>query len=145
MAGREVLERTTLPGWLEGYLLHGPARALFSCYEAFIHINRFESSEREALKTTKTIQWRRPIASRNYLPLSSHVWRQAITTAFAQDPGFSWIMCDKEAGVIASICPPDENCHVVGFGQLPAQSPLRERDRRRQTARAGVDRKESAV
>ena len=39
------------------------------------------------LKTTRPIEWRRPIASLNYL-LTSHVWRQDHNGASHQDPGF---------------------------------------------------------
>jgi len=49
---------------------------LFSCYEAFIHIiDSMFNQHAKFLKASKTIGWRRPIASLNYL-LTSHVWRQ---------------------------------------------------------------------
>jgi xylulose-5-phosphate/fructose-6-phosphate phosphoketolase len=39
------------------------------------------------LKTTRELEWARPIASLNYL-LTSHVWRQDHNGFSHQDPGF---------------------------------------------------------
>jgi transketolase N-terminal domain/subunit len=83
----EVLSEHLCQGWLEGYLLTG-RHGLFNCYEAFIHIvDSMLNQHAKWLKTTRTIPWRRPIASLNYL-LSSHVWRQDHNGFSHQDPGF---------------------------------------------------------
>ena len=52
------------------------ATALFTCYEAFIHIvDSMFNQHAKWLEASAQVPWRRPIASLNYL-LSSHVWRQ---------------------------------------------------------------------
>jgi xylulose-5-phosphate/fructose-6-phosphate phosphoketolase len=60
------------------------------------------------LKVTRTIPWRRPIASLNYL-LSSHVWRQDHNGFSHQDPGFIDHVMNKKAEVIRVYLPPDAN------------------------------------
>jgi phosphoketolase len=60
------------------------------------------------LKTTRTIPWRRPVASLNYL-LSSLVWRQDHNGFSHQDPGFIDHVVNKKAEVIRVYLPPDAN------------------------------------
>jgi xylulose-5-phosphate/fructose-6-phosphate phosphoketolase len=82
----EMLSEHMCQGWLEGYLLTG-RHGLFSCYEAFIHIvDSMFNQHAKWLKVTRDIEWRRPIASLNYL-LTSHVWRQD-HNGHASRPGF---------------------------------------------------------
>jgi xylulose-5-phosphate/fructose-6-phosphate phosphoketolase len=96
-------------GWLEGYLLTG-RHGLFSCYEAFIHIvDSMFNQHAKWLKTTRTIPWRKPIASLNYL-LTSHVWRQDHNGFSHQDPGFIDHVANKKADVVRIYLPPDTNC-----------------------------------
>ena len=81
----------------------------FSCYEAFIHIvDSMFNQHAKWLKTTEGIEWRRPIASLNYL-LSSHVWRQDHNGFSHQDPGFIDHVVNKKADVIRVYLPPDAN------------------------------------
>ena len=61
------------------------------------------------LKVTRTIPWRRPIASLNYL-LTSHVWRQDHNGFSHQDPGFLDHVVNKKAEVVRVYLPPDANC-----------------------------------
>ncbi|MFF1838717.1 phosphoketolase [Streptomyces sp. NPDC058231] len=104
----EILSEHTCQGWLEGYLLTG-RHGFFSCYEAFIHIvDSMFNQHAKWLKTTGRIEWRRPIASLNYL-LSSHVWRQDHNGFSHQDPGFIDHMVNKKADVIRVYLPPDAN------------------------------------
>ncbi|MER7807336.1 phosphoketolase family protein [Streptomyces sp900116325] len=104
----EILSEHTCQGWLEGYLLTG-RHGFFSCYEAFIHIvDSMFNQHAKWLKTTKGIEWRRPIASLNYL-LSSHVWRQDHNGFSHQDPGFIDHVVNKKADVIRVYLPPDAN------------------------------------
>ncbi len=110
-AGRvtEVLSEHLCEGWLEGYLLTG-RHGLFNCYEAFIHIvDSMFNQHAKWLKVTRTIPWRRPIASLNYL-LSSLVWRQDHNGFSHQDPGFVDHVMNKKAEVIRVYLPPDANC-----------------------------------
>ncbi len=105
----EVLSEHMCQGWLEGYLLTG-RHGLFNCYEAFIHIvDSMFNQHAKWLKVTRTIPWRRPIASLNYL-LSSHVWRQDHNGFSHQDPGFIDHVVNKKAEIIRVYLPPDANC-----------------------------------
>ncbi len=105
----EVLSEHQCEGWLEGYLLTG-RHGLFTSYEAFIHIvDSMFNQHAKWLNTTRSIAWRRPIASLNYL-LSSHVWRQDHNGFSHQDPGFIDHVVNKKAGVIRVYLPPDANC-----------------------------------
>lgn len=104
----EVLSEHLCQGWLEGYLLTG-RHGFFSCYEAFIHIvDSMFNQHAKWLKTTRTIPWRRPIASLNYL-LTSHVWRQDHNGFSHQDPGFLDHVINKKAEIIRVYLPPDAN------------------------------------
>ena len=104
----EILSEHTCQGWLEGYLLTG-RHGLFSCYEAFIHIvDSMFNQHAKWLKVTRDLEWRRPIASLNYL-LTSHVWRQDHNGFSHQDPGFIDHVVNKKADVIRVYLPPDAN------------------------------------
>ena len=104
----EVLSEHMCQGWLEGYLLTG-RHGLFSCYEAFIHIvDSMFNQHAKWLKVTRGIEWRRPIASLNYL-LTSHVWRQDHNGFSHQDPGFIDHVMNKKADIVRVYLPPDAN------------------------------------
>ena len=104
----EVLSEHLCQGWLEGYLLTG-RHGLLNCYEAFIHIvDSMFNQHAKWLKTTRTIPWRRPIPSLNYL-LTSHVWRQDNNGFSHQDPGFIDHVINKKAEIIRVYLPPDTN------------------------------------
>ena len=105
----EVLSEHLCQGWLEGYLLTG-RHGLFSCYEAFAHIvDSMVNQHAKWLAVSKSIPWRRPIASLNYL-LTSHVWRQDHNGLSHQDPGFMDHVASKTADVARIYLPPDANC-----------------------------------
>jgi xylulose-5-phosphate/fructose-6-phosphate phosphoketolase len=105
----EILSEHMCQGWLEGYLLTG-RHGFFSCYEAFIHIiDSMFNQHAKWLKVTREIEWRRPIASLNYL-LTSHVWRQDHNGFTHQDPGFIDHVVNKKADVVRVYLPPDANC-----------------------------------
>ncbi len=105
----EMLSEHQCEGWLEGYLLTG-RHGLFNCYEAFIHIvDSMFNQHAKWLKVSAELQWRRPIASLNYL-LASHVWRQDHNGFTHQDPGFIDHVVNKKAEVVRVYLPPDANC-----------------------------------
>ncbi len=105
----EILSEHTCQGWLEGYLLTG-GHGLFNCYEAFTHIvDSMFNQHAKWLKVTRGLDWRRPIASFNYL-LTSHVWRQDHNGFSHQDPGFIDHVVNKRAEVVRVYLPPDANC-----------------------------------
>jgi len=104
----EVLSEHLCQGWLEGYLLTG-RHGVFSCYEAFIHIvDSMFNQHAKWLKVSRSVPWRRPIASLNYL-LTSHVWRQDHNGFSHQDPGFIDHVVNKKAEVVRVYLPPDAN------------------------------------
>jgi xylulose-5-phosphate/fructose-6-phosphate phosphoketolase len=104
----EVLSEHLCQGWLEGYLLTG-RHGFFSCYEAFIHIvDSMVNQHAKWLKVTRSIPWRKPIASLNYL-LTSHVWRQDHNGFSHQDPGFIDHLLNKKADIVRIYLPPDAN------------------------------------
>ncbi len=104
----EVLSEHVCQGWLEGYLLTG-RHGLFLCYEAFIHIiDSMFNQHAKWLKVTGDIEWRRSVASLNYL-LTSHVWHQDHNGFSHQDPGFIDHVVNKKADVIRVYLPPDTN------------------------------------
>ena len=105
----EVLSEHLCQGWLEAYLLTG-RHGFFSCYEAFVHIiDSMVNQHGKWLKDTRTIPWRKPIASLNYL-LTSHVWRQDHNGGSHQDPGFIDHIANMKADVARIYLPPDANC-----------------------------------
>ena len=104
----EMLSEHQCQGWLEGYLLTG-RHGMMSSYEAFIHIvDSMVNQHAKWLKVTDHLEWRRPIASLNYL-LSSHVWRQDHNGFSHQDPGFIDHVVNKKADIIRVYLPPDAN------------------------------------
>jgi xylulose-5-phosphate/fructose-6-phosphate phosphoketolase len=105
----EVLSEHLLQGWLEGYLLTG-RHGLMSSYEAFAHIvDSMVNQHAKWLHDINRIEWRRPIASLNYL-ITSHVWRQDHNGSSHQDPGFMDHVVNKKAEIARVYLPPDANC-----------------------------------
>ncbi|MEV7682594.1 phosphoketolase family protein [Streptomyces sp. NPDC088341] len=118
----EILSEHTCQGWLEGYLLTG-RHGLFSCYEAFVHIvDSMVNQHIKWLKVSRTLPWRRPVASLNYL-LTSHVWRQDHNGFSHQDPGFIDHVLNKAPEVVRVYLPPDTNTLLCVAGHV-----LRSRD-----------------
>ena len=104
----EVLSEHMCQGLLEGYLLTG-RHGLFTCYEAFIHIvDSMFNQHAKWLQASAEVDWRRPIASFNYL-LSSHVWRQDHNGFTHQDPGFLDVVLNKKPEIVRVYLPPDAN------------------------------------
>jgi xylulose-5-phosphate/fructose-6-phosphate phosphoketolase len=104
-----MLSEHQCQGWLEGYLLTG-RHGLFNTYEAFVHVvDSMFNQHAKWLQTTRTLPWRRPIGSLNYL-LSSHVWRQDHNGFTHQDPGFIDVALNKTPEVVRVYLPPDANC-----------------------------------
>ena len=105
----EILSEHTCQGWLEGYLLTG-RHGLFNCYEAFTHlVDSMFNQHAKWLKVSRQLDWRRQVASLNYL-LSSHVWQQDHNGFSHQDPGFIDHVVNKRAEVVRVYLPPDANC-----------------------------------
>ncbi|WP_329403970.1 phosphoketolase family protein [Streptomyces melanogenes] len=104
----EILSEHLCQGWLEGYTLTG-RHGLFSCYEAFVHIvDSMVNQHIKWLKTSRSLSWRAPVPSLNYL-LTSHVWRQDHNGFSHQDPGFVDHVLNKSPEVVRVYLPPDAN------------------------------------
>ncbi|MFD4368487.1 phosphoketolase [Rhodococcus sp. NPDC058521] len=110
----EVLSENTCQGLLEGYLLSG-RHGVFTCYEAFVHIvDAMFNQHAKWLDASARVDWRRPIASLNYL-LSSHVWRQDHNGFTHQDPGFLDLVVNKKPEIVRVYLPPDTNTLLSTF------------------------------
>ena len=133
----EVLSEHCCQGWLEGYLLTG-RHGLFSCYEAFIHIvGSMFNQHAKWLEATQRIDWRRPVASLNYL-LTSHVWRQDHNGFSHQDPGFIGHVANKKASVVRIYTATGRQHAASGDRPLPAIAQPGQRHRGRQATVAAV-------
>jgi len=105
----EILSEHTCQGWLEGYLLTG-RHGMFACYEAFIPIiDSMLNQYAKWLKVSREVEWRKPLASLNYL-LTSHVWRQDHNGYTHQVPSFINNIVNKKSTVARIYLPPDANC-----------------------------------
>ena len=111
------LSEHTCEGWLEGYLLTG-RHGFFASYEAFIRIvDSMASQHAKWLKMCNEINWRKPIASLNYV-LTSNVWQQDHNGYTHQDPGFIDHLANKKADVVRVYLPPDSNCLLSCFDHV---------------------------
>jgi xylulose-5-phosphate/fructose-6-phosphate phosphoketolase len=105
----EILSEHCCEGWLEGYVLSG-RHGIFACYEAFLTI--VDSMVAQYAKWTKMASetdWRRPVASLNYL-VTSHVWEQDHNGYSHQGPSFINLLLTKKASISRIYLPPDANC-----------------------------------
>lgn len=101
-------------GMLEGYLLTGRYGFMHS-YEAFIRIvDSMASQHAKWIKVSKEIDWRKDIASLNYL-LTSHAFQQDHNGYTHQDPGFMNHLVTKKADIVRMYLPPDANCLLSTF------------------------------
>ncbi len=108
----EILSENLVQGLLEGYLLTG-RHGMMNSYEAFIHVvDSMFNQHAKWLESCAEIEWRRPVASLNYL-LSSHVWRQDHNGFSHQDPGFLNHVVNKSPDVVRVYLPPDANSLLV--------------------------------
>ncbi len=105
----EVLSEHNCQGWLEGYLLTG-RHGLFATYEAFaLVVASMATQHAKWLEVSRTLPWREPIASLNYL-LTSTCWRNDHNGFSHQGPGFMDTIVSKKGTVARVYLPPDANC-----------------------------------
>ncbi len=101
-------------GMLEGYLLTG-RYGFFHTYEAFVRIvDSMASQHAKWLKVSNQLDWRRKIASLNYV-ITSHIWQQDHNGYTHQDPGFLNHMVTKKADIVRIYLPPDTNTLISTF------------------------------
>ncbi|WP_106476687.1 phosphoketolase family protein [Phytohalomonas tamaricis] len=105
----EVLSEHNCHGWLEGYILTG-RHGLFASYEAFtMIIDSMASQHAKWLEHARSVPWREPIPSLNYL-LTSTCWRNDHNGFSHQGPGFIDNLLTKQPEVVRIYLPPDANC-----------------------------------
>lgn len=112
----EILSEHCCEGWLEGYLLTG-RHGLFPCYEAFTQVvDSMINQHCKWLKATNELEWRKPLASLNFL-LTSHTWRQDHNGYSHQVTGFIDNAVHKPGTVVNVYLPPDANC-LLAVGKI---------------------------
>ena len=104
----EILSEHLCQGWLEGYLLTGPARILQLLRGLHPH-RRFDvQPAREVAEDLQSHPWRRPIAR------STTCFHPRLAPGSQrlhhQDPGFIDHVVNKKAEIIRVYLPPDANC-----------------------------------
>ena len=133
----EVLSEHLCQGWLEGYLLTG-RHGLFNCYEAFVHIvDSMLNQHAKWLSSSAHLPWRRPDRlaelSADIPCLASGPQRRVASGSRIHRPRRQQA-ARGGAGVPAA----GRQHAAVGGRPLPAQPPLRQRDRGGQAARADL-------
>ncbi len=131
----EVLSEHLCQGWLEGYLLTG-RHGLFTSYEAFIHIvDSMFNQHAKWLRTSRRLPWR---AADRVAELPPEQPRVAPGPQRLLPPGprLHRPRGQQEGGGHPGLPPARRQHAPVGGRPLPAQPPLRERDRGRQAAGA---------
>ena len=133
----EVLSEHLCQGWLEGYLLTG-RHGLFNCYEAFIHIvDSMFNQHAKWLKVTR----RHPVAAADRVAqLPAQLARLAAGPQRLLAPGsrLHRPRREQEGGGHPRLPAARREHAALGRRPLPAQPPLRQRDRRGQAAGAAT-------
>jgi xylulose-5-phosphate/fructose-6-phosphate phosphoketolase len=110
----ELLSEQTLQGLAQGYVLTG-RHSIFASYEAFIDIvSSMAAQYAKFLKASRSILWRKSIASLNYI-LTSSGWRQEHNGFSHQNPGFIDSLLNKKGSPVSVYFPPDPNSTLVVF------------------------------
>ncbi|HEY8109020.1 MAG TPA: phosphoketolase family protein [Patescibacteria group bacterium] len=118
----EMLSEHSLQGMLQGYLLTG-RHGLFASYEAFIQIvSSMADQYAKFVKVARTIPWRKPNPSLNYV-LTSSAWRQEHNGFSHQNPGFLDDMLQRHGEFITAYFPFDGNSTLATVDRM-----LRSRD-----------------
>ena len=131
-------ERAPVPRLARGLSPDRPARLLFLLRSLHPHHRLHVQPARQVAEgVQRDVEWRRPIASLNYL-LSSLVWRQDHNGFSHQDPGFIDHVINKKAEVVRVYLPPDANCLLSVTDHCLQSRNYVNVDRRRETARAAM-------
>ncbi len=102
----------TCQGWLQGYLLTG-RHGLFLSHEADLNsIISMMNQHARFLKLSKTFSWRSPVASLNYLAISTP-WRQECSDFLRQSSSFINAVLTQKAEIVRVYLPPDVNCLIA--------------------------------
>ncbi|HSW88605.1 MAG TPA: phosphoketolase [Candidatus Saccharimonadales bacterium] len=108
----EMLSEHNMHGLAQGYLLTG-RHTVFTTYEAFAQIiSSMGHMYQKFLKYVRQLEWRRDIASMNYL-LTSVAWRQEHNGYSHQNPSFITSMLEKQNDFVKVYFPADDNSMLV--------------------------------
>lgn len=115
----EMLSEHTLQGLLQGYVLTGRHGLLVS-YEAFAQIVASMTDQyAKFLKIARTVSWRGPVASLNYI-LTSTGWRQEHNGFSHQNPGFIDGVLQRQSDFTNVYFPADANLALAAFARMMA-------------------------
>lgn len=113
----EMLSEHTLEGWYQGYILTG-RHGLFVSYEAFATIiNSMLDQHAKFIKQSKSVEWRKPIPSANFL-LSSLGWRQDHNGFSHQNPSFVSSVLQKHPKISQIYYPSDANSLIAAYEEV---------------------------
>lgn len=115
----EMLSEHTLQGMLQGYVLTG-RHGVFVTYEAFAQVIASMADQyAKFLGIARTVPWRGPVPSLNYI-LTSSGWRQEHNGFSHQNPGFIDGALQRQGCFSNVYFPADANTAVVAFRQMLA-------------------------
>lgn len=108
----EMLSEHNLQGLTQGYVLTG-RHAIFASYEAFVQvIASMMDQYAKFLNQSREVEWRKPIASLNYI-LTSSGWRQDHNGFSHQNPGFIDDVLQRHGDFVNVYFPADGNTTLV--------------------------------
>ena len=109
-----ILSEHVCEGMLEGYTLTG-RHGFFATYEAFGRVvDSMLNQHAKWLKQTRTMQWRTPLPSLNFI-VTSHTWQQDHNGYSHQDTGMATHLLDKDPNVVRCYFPADANTLLAVF------------------------------
>jgi xylulose-5-phosphate/fructose-6-phosphate phosphoketolase len=108
----EFLSQHTCQGWLQGYLLTG-RHGLYLSREASLNsIISLMNQHARFLNLSKTVPWRLPVASLNYLAISTP-WQQKYIDFSPQNSSFINAVLTQKSEIVRVYLPPDTNCLIT--------------------------------
>ena len=108
----KFLSQHTCQGWLQGYLLTG-RYGLFISHEASLNsIVNLINQHARFLNLSKTVPWRSPVASLNYLAISTP-WQQEYSDFSPQNSSFINAVLTQKSEIVRVYLPPDTNCLIA--------------------------------
>jgi xylulose-5-phosphate/fructose-6-phosphate phosphoketolase len=105
----EFCSQYTCQGWLQGYLLTG-RHGLFLAHEAALDsLISLINQHARFLKRSETFPWRSPVASLNYLAIST-ACQQECSDFSLQSSSYINAVLTQKAEIVRVYLPPDANC-----------------------------------
>ncbi len=104
----EFCSQYTCQGWLQGYLLTGRHGLFLSHETALDSLISLINQHARFLKRSKTFPWRSPVASLNYLAISTS--QQEYSGFSQQSSSYINAVLTQKAEIVRVYLPPDANC-----------------------------------